>query len=208
VRVLQAPEYLADVTSENVKVWSKNGKWSGSDTIVTIRTTADTLRHFPKLQTKDGLLVVFAELIEPRIYRARWAVQSRGVSLTCESGWIIKGYHVTAQTLDAAKRKAAKARAAALQSTLKAKQHRRQAAVAAASAAEARKQELQRLQQVFVTLDDSLAAGNCRPASEMVASQMWARLGAAGPCAVRADLLLSFRDDSYTRRAVAVAVAR
>lgn len=51
-----------------------------------------------------------------------------------------------------------------------------------------------------VTLDDSLAAGNCRPASEEVAKQMRAKLG-GDVFAVRADFLISHVSPELRARA-------
>jgi len=74
---------------------------------------------------------------------------------------------------------------------------------AARTAAEARIRE--RAESVYVSVEDSYDSGNCHPLSDQFASEMWAALGAVGPCAVRADLILARRDDSYTRRAVLAA---
>ena len=60
----------------------------------------------------------------------------------------------------------------------------------------------------YVSTDDSVAAGNCKPATDQFASEVWRQIGASGPCAVRADIVLAIRDDSYTRRAVGVASTR
>lgn len=62
--------------------------------------------------------------------------------------------------------------------------------------------------KAYVSLEDSYAAGNCVPMSEQFAHEMWSRIGAAGPCAVRADVILAYRDDSYTRRACMMAACR
>lgn len=59
--------------------------------------------------------------------------------------------------------------------------------------------------RTFVDIDRSVASGNCRPMTEAFARQMWERIGASGPAAVRADIILAERNDAYTRRAVAYA---
>jgi hypothetical protein len=63
-------------------------------------------------------------------------------------------------------------------------------------------------QRIYVSLDDSYAAGNCRSMSDDFARQIWERIGAQGPAAVRADVILAARNDAYTRRACAFAAAR
>jgi hypothetical protein len=62
--------------------------------------------------------------------------------------------------------------------------------------------------RVFVSIEDSLAAGNCTSMTNDFASRIWAELGAQGPCAVRADLVLARRHDSYSLRACAYAAQR
>lgn len=49
---------------------------------------------------------------------------------------------------------------------------------------------------------------DCRATTEQFAAKMWRELGASGPCAVRADVVLMARDDYYTRRALGVAINR
>lgn len=61
----------------------------------------------------------------------------------------------------------------------------------------------------FVCVEDSLAAGNCLPGTEQFRTRVQSQLGAEGPLgAVRADVLLSMRNDQYVRRAVLVAASR
>lgn len=62
---------------------------------------------------------------------------------------------------------------------------------------------------VFVQYDDSIAAGNCEPRSQEFREQLHKQLAADGELgAVRADVILSQRDDDYTRRACRVAALR
>jgi len=61
---------------------------------------------------------------------------------------------------------------------------------------------------VWVSIEDSLRGGNCRAATEAYAERVWQHIGARGPCGVRSDVLLELRNDEFTRRAVAAAVAR
>lgn len=61
----------------------------------------------------------------------------------------------------------------------------------------------------FVSLDDSLAAGNCRAMSVRFRDQIEATLEATGAIgAVRASVVLALRDDAYTRRAARQAASR
>lgn len=59
---------------------------------------------------------------------------------------------------------------------------------------------------VWVELEDSLKAGNCRAETMAFVEKMKAEFGDIG--AIRADKLLSIRMDSYTRRACEVAAKR
>ena len=63
-------------------------------------------------------------------------------------------------------------------------------------------------QRLYVSVDDSTRAGNCPSETERFAKRLWATIEANGPCAVRADLIIASRDDSYTRRAVSAAAQR
>ncbi len=84
------------------------------------------------------------------------------------------------------------------------------AAVSAIRTRRAEKIEATRIRspRLYVSLEDSYEAGNCVPLSDQFAARMWQHIGAEGPCAVRADVILAERDDSYTRRACAYAASR
>jgi hypothetical protein len=62
--------------------------------------------------------------------------------------------------------------------------------------------------RVWVTREASLAAGNCAQITDSFAAHAYRHIGASGPCAVRADIVLALRDDSYTRRAALVAAQK
>lgn len=183
------------VTGWNEKVWSRNGKWSGHDTHVEIHASRRTFRHFPELVTPDGLVVIDAKKIGHREYQLTWVEQSRGVSLKKVSGWLIRGYHVQAASPDAARKKAAKARKKALDAAISLRMQRA-----------IRRSNMRGLRHIWVSLQDSLDAGNCRPSSEAVRKQLVGQYGEIG--GIRADALLQHRDDQWTRRAVAVAARR
>ena len=181
------------------RVWSSNGKWSGNNSRAKIVVTHGAIEAFGNDLIIGGLLTLDAEQVGPREYRATWARQGRGVGLVMETGWIIRGYHSTAGTIVAARKQAAQARANAVG-----------AAVAARARKNANRVKLETMRNVWVTLDDSLAAGNCRPASEEVAKQMRAQLG-GDVFAVRADFLISHVSPELrarAERAAAVAMQR
>jgi len=66
--------------------------------------------------------------------------------------------------------------------------------------------EARTLAAIWVSPADSIAAGNCVPATEQYLAQLQREFGAIG--ALRADVLLARRDDQYTRRAVRAAQQR
>lgn len=66
----------------------------------------------------------------------------------------------------------------------------------------------QRAARTFVSYDDSRNSGNCHDFTVYFAKNMWKKIGAEGECAVRADLILAERNDSYTKRAVQYAINR
>ncbi len=73
----------------------------------------------------------------------------------------------------------------------------------------AHKAELASLVGVWVGLDDSLRAGNCQTESLAQGDRIRRALNAHGEIGgVRADYLLTLRDDAYTRRAIATARGR
>lgn len=72
----------------------------------------------------------------------------------------------------------------------------------------AAKIEREQLASVWVGIDHSISAGNCRAGTEYMAAVMRRKLRAVGDIgAVRADVLLLARDDRFTRRAIAAAMA-
>ena len=174
------------------KVWSDNGKWAGTNSVASITATRRTFRHFPTLTTPDGMVVVDAKKIGHREYQITWVEQSRGFDLKIVDGFLIRGYHVKAKTIDAARKKAVKARQKALKAALEIRQKRLDI--------------VRKYSRIWVSLQDSLEAGNCMASSKQVEEQLKHRFGNIG--GVRADILLKFRDDIFTRKAVAVAARR
>ena len=180
------------INCESEKAWSSNGKWSGTNSNAYIFATRRTFKHFPTLTTPDGLIVIDAKLITPREYKIIWIEQSRGVQLKTVSGWFIRGYHVKAKNIEVARKKAAKARSKALSAAIELR---------------IKKQEIKRNHHhIWVSLQDSFDAGNCVPTSKKVEADLKRIYGNIG--GIRADVLLNYRDDFYTRRAVTVAARR
>lgn len=58
------------------------------------------------------------------------------------------------------------------------------------------------LDRIYVSIKDSLASGNCQEETLKFATKMRELESASGDIAVRADVIIGQRDDSYTRRAV------
>ena len=171
-------------SGQSEKAWSDNGKWSGSDSSASLHVTPGALIWFPTLRSADGSIILDAERVGAREYRISWVSQARGFDLKTEHGWLIRGYHSTRKTLASARAEVSAARSKA-------------ANVARASVKPSKR--------LYIDLADSLAAGNCRSMSEQFAAQVWRDIGASGPCAVRADVVIGMRDDTFTRRALAAA---
>lgn len=79
--------------AETERVWSSNGKWSGNDLNVRINISksfaTDVLAH-EGLLTAGGMLTTHAQKIEENLWQATWIVQSRGMSIKLENGYIKK----------------------------------------------------------------------------------------------------------------------
>ena len=181
--------------AETVRVWSDNGKWSGNDLSARVTVTRRAVLEMgAEGLVVAGLLTLDAEKVGPREFRATWAAQKGALGLKTVSGWIIRGYHSIRKTLAAARKEAAAARSEQAQAALKARARKHLAATG--------------YRGVWVTLEDSLAAGNCRPVSESVKARVCAAVG--GPvAAVRGDVLLSIVSAEQYQRAVrACEVAR
>ena len=196
VSVRIADSGFCGASCETEKVWSDNGKWSGSNSRASIATNLATLMEFPTLMTRDGLVLCHAEKLAPREYRVTWIEQSTGVALKTIDGYLIRGYHVRASGIEQARKKAYAARSQGLAATLRARVD-----------AQVKRAKLASYKSVYIAVEDSTRAGNCTPMTETFARQMWDKLGASGPCAVRADVVLATRDDVYTRRALGAALA-
>jgi len=173
------------------RVWSANGKWSGTDSYAVLSVTARAIAFLKGNMIIGGLVTLDLERVAPRQYRAVWAEQSRGVSLKTVHGWIIRGHHVTGGTLEVARKKAAKARKLQLESAIAQRDQRR---------------SHRDYKRVWIGVEDSLAAGNCPQGTAQMQRLICRALG-GDIGAVRADVLLKHRDDHFTRRAVAYAAS-
>jgi hypothetical protein len=122
-----------------------------------------------------------------------WAADADGLMLRTVAG---DDYHVTARDLLALEAGDSDWLGAAIE-----RRH------AADSAIAERVGAYSDLQAVWVSVADSLAAGNCEAGTLREAAILWRRVlrGVGEPGAIRADVLLAYRDDRYTRRAVLAA---
>jgi len=170
----------------SVRVWADNGKaWSGTNSHAILGVTPSALIHFPTLRTPDGSIVLDAKRVGPREYRLVGIRQGAGFNVIVDKpSWFVRGYHSSAKTLAAARLQAASARQKALAATMR------------------RRTENVSLRTTWVDVDASLRGGNCASQTAVFAAKAYAEIGAVGPCAVRADILLTLRDDVFTRRAV------
>jgi hypothetical protein len=187
----QEDRLCGNCSGKSIRVWSSNGKWSGSNSSASLAVTRRVVKAFPSLRTADGSILLDAIPVGPREYRVRWVKQSLGFDLAAVDGWLIRGYHCQASTIEQARRKATDARRKALAATIQRRDRSRRTR--------------RDWSGVFISVDDSYQAGNCKPMTDQFASQVYRTIGATGPCAVRADVVLSLRDDGFVRRALAVA---
>jgi hypothetical protein len=100
---------------EGRRVWSRNGKWSGTNTEFTINFQPAWQKYIGSVSGLDwagGMLTTHAERVSEDCWSASWVVQSRGFNLKIDSGFIVKVgdnfYH--GKTELAARRVAAKAK--------------------------------------------------------------------------------------------------
>lgn len=173
------------IIAEAVRVWSKNGKWSGND----MRVALSVPSHYWTTKVIGGILTIAPRSrFDEREYKAFWVEQGRGFTVKLIEGFVIRGYHIAGKDFAAAKVKVAKIRSNAARLLLK-ERH---------SLVDAGKK--------WVTVDDSLKAGNCRVGTEAFVKKLEKKLNAKGQIgAVRGDIVIALQDDYYTRRAVAVA---
>lgn len=176
------------------RVWSKNGKWSGTDSFGEVTVTERCLHLLGPNLLIGGLLTLDCEAVGTREYQATWVEQGRGFALKMVSGWIIRGHHIEAGSLDEARHKVAKARRAKF------------LALAGARVQRYLKSAAFDLNQIQVTRQDSLAGGNCASGTDAFMTRFEEKI--AGRSSISAAELLLWENSSATRAAVAVAVVR
>lgn len=182
-------------SGSTVRVWSDNGKWAGTDSHASLTVSVAALQKYPTLRTPDGQIILHYETIpgKPRVAKIVWVAQSRGVGIRPVHGYLIRGCHVEAASLEVAEKRVQKIRREAcarmLTSRLQYRQDRREYG------------------SVWVGVADSLAGGNCASGTEQYRQQL-CRLVGGEIGGVRADWLLRQRRDTYTLRAVRAALVR
>ncbi|MGB0131510.1 hypothetical protein [Chlorobium sp.] len=173
------------IIAEAAKVWSSNGKWSGNN----MRVALSVPSHYWTTKVIGGILTIAPRTrFDEREYKAFWVEQGRGFSVKLIEGFVIRGHHIAGNDMEKARTKVAKIRSDAARLLLK-KRH-----------------SLVEAGQKWVTIDDSLKAGNCRVGTDAFVKKLEKKLNAQGPIgAVRGDIIIALQDDYYTRRAIAVA---
>jgi len=85
--------YAPAACGEARRTWSRNGKWSGTNALLTI-TVAPNWRGAVKrvvgLADAGGMLTTHARQIEPGLWDAAWVRQGRGFALVAEDGFIAR----------------------------------------------------------------------------------------------------------------------
>lgn len=188
-----AAPHQVSASGGSTRAWSDNGKWSGSDSYAQLIISERALRAFPTLRAHGGEIILDAELVEPRIYKIKTLENGRGFELVVIDAWLIRNFCSTKKSLAAAKKEAAAARQAALSTAIRTRSNRRGLRAEYSS--------------TWVGAEDSVRGGNCKIETARMAARLELLLGGQIG-AVRADYLLSIRDDLYTRRAVRAAQLR
>lgn len=146
-------------SGETTKVWHAKHSWSGTNSVRRFSVAPYVLRGDKAHWVIGGLATLDYRKVRPGVIKATWAEQSRGVDIKAVSGWIIRGYHIEAGTLEQAERTIRRRRLAAL----------------AVRAAEHLKG--QRLSHGWIVWNDSIAVGNCPAGTEAAARRVAEYLG-------------------------------
>lgn len=174
------PNRSPTASSDTKRVWSKNGKWSGTDCNFVVRVQSDWSRQVEQrgLAVLDGLVTISAQKCGENIYQASWIRQGRGLSISAEHGWIaVDGENSFHSTQSAKAATAGLRRKIHAQSISQEERDARRAKRQAASEARKRriaerliarlaKYDLSDIGHVIVTREDSLRAGNCEPGTD------------------------------------------
>jgi len=174
----------AGCSGGSTKVWSANGKWSGTNSSANLQISARAIQLVPTIVV-GGLVTLDAQPTALRgVLEISWAEQSIGFDLKKNTGHLVRGYHSTAKTPQAAWR------------DFKAAQLRR---------VTARLADQGHADRIWVTPESGVRGGNCKSGVDNFIKNFladmrdrgWGEVGA-----VRGDFLLAYQDDIYTRRAV------
>ena len=79
--------------SQSTKVWSRNGKWSGTNVEFHFNIQPHWRRDIlgvPGLASAGGLLTTHATKIEENLWQASWVRQGRGYDVSIENGYIFR----------------------------------------------------------------------------------------------------------------------
>ena len=79
-----------DVRAGSSKVWSGNGKWSGTNSYAHLFVTPAVLSFFPTLNLNGWILLDASKLAED-FFEVLYVEQSRGFELRAAKGWITNG---------------------------------------------------------------------------------------------------------------------
>lgn len=175
----------------STREWSRNGKWSGNNSHVNFKISRRCLSLLQGQPVVGGLVTLDAEKTEcENVLKIKFAKQSRGFDLAVAECFLVNNtYHVTAKTPAGALKKYNK-----IEEKLKLDK----------AYLEALKNiDNLDLKRIFVDENASLQSGNCKFGTDAFISG--ASLSNIG--AIRADYLLELRNDTFTRKAVAMAKA-
>ncbi len=187
---------MPGATGGATRAWSQNGKWSGNDSYAHLTCTIRALCFFPTLRTKDGSIILDAEKLSHRAYAVTWIRQGRGFGLKLVKGYLIRGHHIKATSLQQAQKKVQSLRKIGAEKLIASRHSLQMFKVKSGD-----------LSKIWVGVDDSLKAGNCLSQTIAYLHTLCAK-AEAEIGGIRADHLLNLRDDNYTRKAVLVAASR
>lgn len=171
------------------RAWSKNGKWQGNNSVAEFTITARAIQF--GCVRPEGIILDAVQL-GPREYEIWFARQGRGFQIYAQYGFMIKGYLSEKASIELARKDVKKKRTQTL--SLRVMQRQKKADT---------RKEHNSLSSVWVTREDSIAAGNCPTGTEREATRITQWLGSNGLVgAIRADVLLNITDTIYVRRAI------
>ena len=79
-----------DVQGGSSKVWSDNGKWSGTNSHAHLFVTPAALSYFPTLNI-NGWIILDANRLADGFFEVLYVEQSRGFELRAVQGWVYNG---------------------------------------------------------------------------------------------------------------------